>query len=77
MPHPEGRFWTSRSLDRVVYVPHEHSISFGGAWLIEEIKAIGPPWRARRYTGWDYASHLHQTVWQDNPWFAAAWWDLP
>lgn len=77
VPRPAERFWTSRELDWLVYVSHEHSITFAGEWLLEEIQALWPNWRERRYTGWGYANALEQTVLRANPWFRAPWWDLP
>ncbi len=77
VPRPAERFWASRDLDWLVYVSHEHSITFAGDWLLEEIRAIWSNWQERRYTGWDYANISQQTVLRANPWFRGPWWDLP
>jgi hypothetical protein len=62
-------FWTARAVDWVVYVSHEHSITFAGDWLLAGIKAIWPNWQKRIYTDWSYAAHLGQDVLANSLWF--------
>ena len=48
------QYYTSRELDWLVYVSHESSITFAGAWLIKAVQDAWPNWEQRLYTGWDY-----------------------
>jgi hypothetical protein len=48
---PEG-FWTTGDMDWLVYASHEQSISFGGDWIIEEVKKACPDWEGGLYEGW-------------------------
>jgi hypothetical protein len=47
-------YWSSHELDWLVYVSHESSITFAGAWLVEEIKRRWPGWERRLYTTYAY-----------------------
>jgi hypothetical protein len=49
-----GAFWVSGELDWVVYVSHESSITFGGDWLIQEMKEAWPTWERRIWTDYYY-----------------------
>lgn len=69
VPSGSEVFWTSRDVDWVVYVSHEHSITFAGDWLLAGIKAIWPNWQERIYTDWSYAAHLGQDVLANSLWF--------
>jgi hypothetical protein len=39
------RFWTNTELNFLIYSSHESTITFGGMWLIDEIKQICPYWQ--------------------------------
>jgi hypothetical protein len=47
-------YWSSRELDWLVYASHEASITFAGAWLVEEIKRAWPNWEQRVYRDYVY-----------------------
>jgi hypothetical protein len=49
---PEG-FWTADVMDWMVYASHESSITFGGEWLIERMRAALPEFDRYRYKGYD------------------------
>ncbi|MFI5379738.1 MAG: hypothetical protein ACHRHE_10605 [Tepidisphaerales bacterium] len=51
----EEGFWTSRDLNWMVYVSHESSITFGGSWLVSEMREVLPQFDKYRYKGWDVA----------------------
>ena len=42
-------FWTSSSLDWIVYCSHERSVSVGG-WLLDEVKQSWPDWEKYLWT---------------------------
>jgi hypothetical protein len=42
-------YWSSNSMDWIIYVSHESSITVGG-WLLEELEAIWPNWKSRIWT---------------------------
>lgn len=46
-PHYNGAegYWSSGSLDWIVYASHESSVTVGG-WLLEEVQALWPAWQA-------------------------------
>jgi len=48
-------YWTTGSMDWLIYASHESSITIAGEWLIEEVKAIWPGWEQHMYDGWDYS----------------------
>jgi len=50
-------FWTSDSLDWLVYASHESSITFGGQWLIETMRSVLPEFEKYIYKGWDRAAY--------------------
>ena len=62
-------FWTSRELDWVLYVSHEHSITVAGDWLVAGVKAIWPNRQERLYTDYRYAAQLGQHLLATSPWF--------
>jgi hypothetical protein len=41
----------------MVYASHESSITFGGHWLIECMRAALPAWNNYLYRGWDLAAY--------------------
>jgi len=43
-------FWTTESLDWVIYASHESSITVAGEWLLPAVQAAWPNWRARIWT---------------------------
>lgn len=47
-------YWTSRTVDWVIYHSHEGSLTFAGDSLIDAVKSGWPSWQRRVYTGWDY-----------------------
>lgn len=55
-PIYDGRcgFWTSGTMDWLVHVTHESSITVGGEWLLNAIRSGWPAWREHVYGGWDY-----------------------
>jgi len=46
-------FWSSGDFAWLVYASHESSITFGGLWLIEAMKAALPQFDRYIYKGWD------------------------
>lgn len=42
-------YWTSEKMDWLIYTSHENSITFGGEWLIEEIKSNWNGWEKYLY----------------------------
>jgi hypothetical protein len=46
--------WTSRSFDWLIYISHESSITFAGAWLVEAVKQVWPSWERRIYIDYAY-----------------------
>jgi hypothetical protein len=40
-------YWSSEGMDWLIYASHESSITFGGKWLIGEIKRVWPNWMKR------------------------------
>ena len=46
-------FWTARGADWIIYASHETSMTVGGAWLIEALKARWPAWQ--RHV-WEFGS---------------------
>jgi hypothetical protein len=47
-------YWTSSTMDWLIYASHESSITVAGEWLMAEVKAAWPEWEQHIYTGWDY-----------------------
>lgn len=47
-------FWCTSTLDWVIYVSHEVSITFAGEWLVEEIKNNYPEWNKRSWFDMDF-----------------------
>lgn len=47
-------YWTSGTMDWLIYASHESSITVAGAWLISKVEAAWPAWEQHVYTGWDY-----------------------
>lgn len=45
-------YWCSADMDWIIYVSHENSITVGGEWLLDEIKAIWPNWEERKWVSW-------------------------
>jgi hypothetical protein len=43
-------YWSSGSLDWILYASHENSVTAGG-WLLEEITALWTTWQAHSWTG--------------------------
>jgi hypothetical protein len=43
-------YWSSGTLDWIVYASHESSVTVGG-WLLEEVKALWPTWPAHVWRG--------------------------
>ncbi|MCG7408345.1 hypothetical protein MH117_13010 [Paenibacillus sp. ACRRX] len=39
-------FWTSQSMDWIIYASHEGTITFGGEWLVNKIKSLWTDWRS-------------------------------
>jgi hypothetical protein len=50
-------FWTSDPMDWMVYASHEDSITIGGSWPIEAMKARLPAFERYRYRGWDLSAY--------------------
>ena len=51
-------YWSSRHLDWLIYISHEDSITFAGAWLVATIQQAWRPWQQhirRGHTGSDEA----------------------
>ena len=48
-------FWTAGDMDWMVYASHEASISFGGDWLVDVMRAHLPQFDRYLYRGWDSA----------------------
>lgn len=49
---------SSKEDDWLIYVSHEHSITFAGAWLVDAIEQIWPAWSHRRYAGYEYTGAM-------------------
>lgn len=45
-------YWCSVDMDWIIYVSHENSITVGGEWLLDGIKAIWPNWEERKWVSW-------------------------
>lgn len=45
-------YWCSDDMDWIIYVSHENSITVGGEWLLDEIKAIWSNWEERKWVFW-------------------------
>ncbi len=43
-------YWSSESLDWIVYASHESSVTIGG-WLLFEIQSIWPRWKDHQWSG--------------------------
>jgi hypothetical protein len=50
-------FWTSADLSWLVYASHEASITFGGRWLIERMRAILPEFERYIYKGYELSRY--------------------
>jgi hypothetical protein len=46
--------WTSEHMDWLVYTSHEHSITLGGDWLLQEVKLRWPGWKDHVYAGYEF-----------------------
>jgi len=44
-------FWTSDKMDWIIYASHEGTITFGGEWLVKEIKSKWSDWKSN--IDWD------------------------
>lgn len=44
-------FWFDDNMDWIIYVSHEGTITFGGKWLIEQLKKVCVDWENN--TSWD------------------------
>lgn len=44
-------FWFDDNMDWIIYVSHEGTTTFGGKWLIEQLKKVWEDWRNN--TSWD------------------------
>jgi hypothetical protein len=53
-PDPLEQCWTSGRLDWLIYTSHEHSITLGGQWLVQEVKRRWPTWYEHIYAGYEY-----------------------
>ncbi len=51
---PVEAYWTSDTLDWLLYISHEDSVTVAGDWLVAAVKEVWPEWEQHRYTGWDY-----------------------
>lgn len=51
---PVEAYWTSGTLDWLLYISHEDSVTIAGDWLVAAVKEVWPEWDQHRYTGWDY-----------------------
>ncbi|WP_127530105.1 hypothetical protein [Paenibacillus kobensis] len=38
-------FWTSQSMDWIIYASHEGTTTIGGEWLVNKIKSLWTDWR--------------------------------
>lgn len=47
-------YWFSPEVDWLVYQSHEESLTFAGAWLVDEVRSAWPNWRQRVYVDWNY-----------------------
>ena len=45
-------YWCDAALDWLVYASHEDSLTIGGTWLIEAVKATWPDWREHYWESW-------------------------
>ena len=45
-------FWTSGSMQWMIYASHEASITFGGQWLIDAMRNLLPRFSKFIYKGW-------------------------
>ena len=52
-PNGSERFWFERSMRWMIYASHEASITFGGEWLVEEVRQIFPLASRYLYTSYD------------------------
>ena len=50
--------WACSDLTWMIYCSHESSITFGGSWLIERMRAALPGFDRFIYKGWDLAAYL-------------------
>ncbi|HEU5377623.1 MAG TPA: hypothetical protein VFV38_19540 [Ktedonobacteraceae bacterium] len=53
-PGPLEHCWTSESMDWLIYTSHEHSITLGGQWLLQEVKQHWPQWEEHLYVDYYY-----------------------
>lgn len=44
-------FWTSGNMDWIIYASHDGTITFGGEWLINELKSSWGDWKS--HIAWD------------------------
>ena len=47
-------YWTSESMDWLIYASHESSLTVAGEWLVAAIKARWPRWKEHLYTTYDF-----------------------
>ncbi len=59
----EGRYWTSKDLDWLVYASHESSVTVGGEWLVSSFRAVWPDWQDRQYGG-PFSTHDLGGTWE-------------
>jgi hypothetical protein len=50
-------FWTSGDMSWMVQASHESSITFGGAWLVDAMRAALPEFERWVYKGWDETAY--------------------
>lgn len=46
-------YWTSETMDWLLYQSHEYSLTVAGDWLISAIKQAWPEWHEHLYMGWE------------------------
>ena len=44
-------FWFDDNMDWIIYVSHEGTTTFGGSWLVEQLKELWKNWKSN--TSWD------------------------
>jgi len=53
------RYATAKEGDWLIYVSHEHSITFAGDWLVAAVQELWPAWPRRIYTDYTYTYQMH------------------
>lgn len=51
-------FWTSDNMDWIIYASHEGTITFGGDWLIRELKSLWSEWE--NHIDWDTKNKMEE-----------------